>query len=492
MSKVRARFAPSPTGYLHVGGARTALFNWLFARHHGGTFILRIEDTDLERSTRESEEQVLADLRWLGIDWDEGPEAGGDYGPYRQSERLSIYKEYVQRLLDAGKAYECYCTAEELQERREQMMAAGKAPMYDRRCLHLSDEERTRLAEERPRVVRFLSPDEGEVRFRDHIRGEVVFENKLLDDLVIQKSDGYPTYNFAVVVDDHLMRITHVIRGEDHVTNTARQIQLFQAFGWELPEFAHVPLILGADRTRLSKRHGAVAVGHYRDEGFLADAMVNYLALVGWAYDDKTELFTRDELIKYFTLEKVAKHGATFDRKKFEWMNGVYIRQASLAELAEHAHGRLAAEGLVPEQLDDALRARLERVMEPLQTRMRTLAEIVPQTRFLFSDDIEFDEKAVAKFLHRDYVPDLMRKLTARLIELDPWTAEGVEGIFRGLAGELDKKLGDVIQPARVSLTGTSVSPPIHDAIFLLGREKTVERLQRGAAVAKEALPAGS
>lgn len=488
MSNVRTRYAPSPTGHLHVGGARTALFNWLFARHHGGKFILRIEDTDLERSTEESTANIMADLEWLGIDWDEGPGVEGPYGPYKQSERLDIYPQYVERLLAEGKAYYCYCTAEELQARREQMLAEGKAPMYDRRCLHLSEEERKRLAAERPRVVRFLSPDEGEIRFDDHVRGEVVFENKLLDDLVIVKSDGYPTYNFAVVVDDHLMKISHVIRGEDHLTNTARQIQLYEALGWELPEFAHVPLILGADRTRLSKRHGAVAVGHYREEGFLADAMVNYLALVGWAYDDKTELFSREQLIKYFTLDKVAKHGATFDLKKFEWMNGVYIRQTPLEQLAEHAYERLVAAGLLPDEpLSEQLRTRLEAIMEPLQTRMRTLAEIVPQTKFLFSDDIEFDEKAVRKFLHRDYVPELMSRLTARLIELKPWAPEGIEQIFRGLAKEYDAKLGDVIQPARVALTGTSVSPPIHDAIYLLGLEKTCERLKRGAEMSKQA-----
>jgi len=284
---VRTRYAPSPTGYLHVGGARTALFNWLFARHHGGTFVLRIEDTDLERSSEESTRAIIEDLKWLGIDWDEGPEVGGPYGPYFQSQRLDIYNKYVEQLLAEGKAYYCYCTPEELKERREAMLAEGKAPMYDRKCLHLSEEERQRLAAERPAVVRFLSPDEGEIRFHDHVRGEVVFENRLLDDLVIRKSDGWPTYNFAVVVDDHLMQITHVIRGEDHLTNTARQIQLYEALGWELPEFAHVPLILGPDRSRLSKRHGAVAVGAYREQGVLPETMINYLALVGWAYDDK-------------------------------------------------------------------------------------------------------------------------------------------------------------------------------------------------------------
>ncbi len=475
---VRTRYAPSPTGYLHVGGARTALFNWLFARHHGGTFILRIEDTDLERSSEESTRHIIEDLRWLGIDWDEGPEVGGPHGPYFQSERLDIYNRYIEQLLEEGKAYYCYCTPEELKERREAMLAEGKAPMYDRKCLHLSDEEREKLAAERPAVVRFLSPDEGEIRFFDHVRGEVTFENKLLDDLVIRKSDGWPTYNFAVVVDDHLMEITHVIRGEDHLTNTARQIQLYEAFGWELPEFAHVPLILGPDRSRLSKRHGAVAVGAYKEQGFLADTMVNYLALVGWAYDDKTEIFSRDELVKYFTLEKVAKHGAIFDHKKLEWMNGVYIRNTPAEKLAEYAHQWLHEAGYLPAELDDEQRSKLEQMMEPLQTRLKTLAEIVPQTYFMFSDDIQFDEKSVRKFLSRDYVPELYARLIAKFSQLEPWERDSIEAVFRDIAEADGRKLGDVIQPARVALTGTSVSPPIHDVIYLLGRETTVMRLR--------------
>lgn len=487
---VRTRYAPSPTGYLHVGGARTALFNWLFARHHGGTFVLRIEDTDLERSSEESTQAIIEDLKWLGIDWDEGPEVEGPYGPYFQSQRLDIYNKYIEKLLSDGKAYHCYCTPDELKERREAMLAEGKAPMYDRKCLHLSDEERKRLAAERPAVVRFLSPDEGEIRFFDHVRGDVTFENKLLDDLVIRKSDGWPTYNFAVVVDDHLMKITHVIRGEDHLTNTARQIQLYDALSWELPEFAHVPLILGQDRTRLSKRHGAVAVGAYREQGFLSDTMVNYLALVGWAYDDKTEIFSRDELIKYFTLEKVAKHGAIFDHKKLEWMNGVYIRNTPAAVLAEYAHERLHAAGYVPAELDDELRTKLEQMVEPLQTRMRTLDEIVPQTYYLFTDELEFDEKAVRKFLSRDYVPELYQRLVRELSALEPWSHDGIEGVFRGIAEADERKLGDVIQPARVALTGTSVSPPIHDVIYLLGREKTIERLEAAVARAEAAAAA--
>ncbi|OUN01470.1 MAG: glutamate--tRNA ligase [Firmicutes bacterium ZCTH02-B6] len=490
MKEVRTRYAPSPTGYLHVGGARTALFNWLFARHHGGKFILRIEDTDVVRSTEESTRAIIEALKWLEIDWDEGPGVGGPYGPYVQSERLEIYRRYVEQLLAEGKAYRCYCTPEELKERRERLLAEGKAPMYDRHCLHLSEAERERLSKERPSVVRFLSPDEGEVRFVDHIRGEVVFENKVLDDLVILKSDGWPTYNFAVVVDDHLMRISHVIRGEDHLTNTARQIQLYQALGWEVPEFAHVPLILGTDRTRLSKRHGAVSVGYYREEGFLPEAMVNYLALLGWSYDDKTEIFSRQQLIEFFSLERVSKHGAIFDVKKLEWMNGVYIRETSLERLAELAHERLSAAGLVPKELDEGLRRKLVQIMEPLQTRIKTLGEIVPSTRFFFSDDLEFDEKAVQKFLHRDYVPGLFARLIARLLELDPWDGAGIEQLFKGLAEEYNAKLGDVIQPARVALTGTSVSPPIHDVIFILGRERTVERLRRGVDMASDALAA--
>ncbi|HHY09450.1 MAG TPA: glutamate--tRNA ligase, partial [Firmicutes bacterium] len=338
MNTVRVRFAPSPTGYLHVGGARTALFNWLFARHHSGVFVLRIEDTDLARSSEEATQVILDALEYLGLDWDEGPKVGGDYGPYHQSERLDIYRKYAQKLLAAGRAYECFCTPEELEAKRKELIAKNKASHYDRRCLHLSAEEKEALRSKgiKP-AIRFRAVSEGETEVADLIRGKVVFENTQIDDFVIYKSDGTPTYNFAVVVDDALMKISHVIRGEDHLSNTPKQIQIYDALGLPLPKFAHIPMILGPDKALLSKRHGATSVMEFSKEGYLPQAMVNYLSLLGWGYDDSQTMFSVPDLIEKFSLERVSKNPAVFDLQKLEWMNGVYIRELSLEELYKKA-----------------------------------------------------------------------------------------------------------------------------------------------------------
>ncbi|MFY9204018.1 MAG: glutamate--tRNA ligase, partial [Limnochordia bacterium] len=334
MNQVRVRFAPSPTGYLHVGGARTALFNYLYAKHHHGVFVLRIEDTDLARSTEASTRAILDSMAYLGLDWDEGPEKGGDYGPYFQSQRLELYKEYAEKLLSMGRAYECYCTPEELDQIRQEAAAQGRDPKYDGRCRNLTDTQRREFVRQgRKPVIRFKADFEGTTLVDDLIRGQVIFDNNQLDDFVIIKSDGMPTYNFAVVIDDALMRITHVIRGEDHLSNTPKQIQIYQALGFAVPQFAHIPMILGPDRTRLSKRHGATSVGQFQEEGYLAEAMVNYLALLGWAYDDSQTIFSKTELIEKFSLSKVSKNPAVFDLAKLQWMNGVYIRELSLDEL---------------------------------------------------------------------------------------------------------------------------------------------------------------
>lgn len=486
---VRTRFAPSPTGFLHVGGARTALFNWLYARHHGGIFVLRIEDTDLERSTEESVNAILEGLEWLGLTWDEGPGCGGDFGPYFQSERLEIYQEYVQRLLDEGKAYHCYCTPEELQARREQALAEGRDPKYDRRCANLTEEEKRALqAEGRQSVIRFLSNDVGTTEVNDLIRGQIIFENGMLDDFVIQKSDGMPTYNFAVVIDDHLMKITHVIRGDDHISNTPRQIQVYQALGFPVPEFAHLPMILGNDKTRLSKRHGATSVTEYRDQGFLPKAMVNYLALLGWSYSATDTLFTPEELIEKFTLDRVSRNPAVFDMKKLEWMNGVYLRELDPEELTDLVLPRLQQEGLLPESIDTPVRERVKKIAVSLQSRIRTLGEFVPSSRYFFEDDIEYDPAAVDKILVRDYVPGMFAILVEKLMQVEPFTEANIEQVFLEVQENVGRKLGDVIQPVRVAVTGTRVSPGMYEVLAALGRPRTLERLKVGAEMAKAKL----
>ena len=482
MAEVRTRFAPSPTGYLHVGGARTALFNWLFARHYGGTFVLRIEDTDTQRSTEESLAAILDGLRWLGLDWDEGPEVGGPYGPYRQTERLEIYREYAQKLLEAGRAYFCYCTPEELTERRQAKLKRGEAVKYDRKCLHLTEAERQAYETEgRKPVIRFLAEDEGETVVEDLIRGPVRFDNRQLDDLVLIKSDGMPTYNFAVVVDDALMRITHVIRGEDHLSNTPRQIQIYRALNLPVPHFAHVPMILGADRQRLSKRHGATSVDQYREQGYLPEAMINYLALLGWSLDDRTELFTREELIRHFSLERVSKNPAIFDLKKIEWMNGVYLRQMPLDRLAQEAAARLEAAGYTKPEEREAVLPRLETILKEVQTRIKRLDELVPWTYYYFTDDIQYDPAAVEKFLKQEAIPEIFAEAADGLEALEPFTLEGIEAVFEGIRERRGMKLGAVLQPVRVALTGTTVSPGMYEVIHFLGKEATCRRLRRWA-----------
>lgn len=480
--KVRVRFAPSPTGALHVGSARTALFNWLFARHLGGTMVLRIEDTDAARSTEASTEGILNGLRWLGIDWDEGPGAGGAHGPYFQRERLSIYHQYAKELEARGFAYRCFCTAEEVNERRKAMLEAGEFAKYDRKCYHLSEEEREALANERPSVLRFYSIDDGETVVHDLIRGEVRFSNQVLDDFVLLRSDGLPTYNFAVVVDDHLMGITHVIRGEDHISNTPRQIQVYEALGLPVPAYAHLPIILGPDRSKLSKRHGARSVMEFAAEGYLPEAVLNYLALLGWSYDDSQELFeVPDELIEKFSLEKVSKNPAIFDMQKFEWMNGVFIRQLPPDELAKRALPFMQEEGLLPKEVPQAVMERYIACVKAVQPRAKTLREMVEQLECFFAERIEYDEKAVKKFLHREYVPKLLSVLIDRLMQLQPFDEAQIERVLDEVGAELNLKKGDLMQPIRVAVTGKAVSPGMYETLALMGRAKSCARLKEVA-----------
>ncbi|MGH2691355.1 MAG: glutamate--tRNA ligase [Actinomycetota bacterium] len=469
---VRVRYAPAPTGFLHVGGARTALYNWLFARHHGGAFVLRIEDTDRERSTDESVEALQDALRWLGIDWDEGPGVGGPYGPYRQTERLDLYREAAEKLLADGNAYRCWCTPEELDERRKAAVARGLPWRYDRRCLNLSDEEKSaNESEGKPAALRFRQPGH-DVVVPDVIRGEATFPAADLDDFIILRSSGFPTYLLAAAVDDWKMEMTHVIRGEDLHSSTPRQILLLEALGApRIPEYAHVPLIVGPDRKPLSKRHGSVAVERFREEGFLPEAMVNYLALLGWSLDDHTTFFTRDELVKHFDLDRVSRNPAAFDREKLEWLNGHYIREMPTDRFA----------GLVQETLADAGIAADPQVVAQavplIQERMKLLSEAPALLRFLF-EDVAPDEKA-RKML--DGQGEYLAEVAKRLEALDEWTPESIEAAMRAIQEERGLGAKKAFQPVRAAVTGTLISPPLFESLALLGRERALARIGAAA-----------
>jgi nondiscriminating glutamyl-tRNA synthetase len=477
--KIRVRFAPSPTGYLHLGGARTALFNWIFARQNNGTFILRIEDTDRARSTGEANKAILEGLEWLGLNWDEGPGIGGSYGPYYQTERLDIYKDWAQRLLKEGKAYNCFCTPEELDQKRSEAEARKEAPRYDGKCRKLSDAEIKRLRDSgKSCVTRFMLPPVGDTYVDDLVRGRVSFKNELLDDFVIMKSDGFPTYNFAAVVDDSLMKITHVIRGDDHLSNTPRQILLYQAFGLPLPLFAHIPMILGGDRARLSKRHGATSVIAYSELGYLPDAMVNYLARLGWGHGDQ-EVFTREELIKYFSLPAVSKNPAIFDTEKLNWLNGQYIRRLTSERFVELSLPYL--EKVFP-KVGDLLKSAdgreyVNKAVSCLQDRIKVFPEIVHHSSYFFSDKIEYDAGDIQKYLNKDAIP-VLSKLKDRLASLQKFDKPSIERAFKDLAAESTVKLGVVIHPARAALTGRAESPGIYDVVEILGMKETVKRLE--------------
>ncbi len=462
LSSVRVRFAPSPTGALHIGGVRTALFNWLFARHHGGKFILRIEDTDQTRSTDESIQIILDGMKWLGLDWDEGP--------FRQTERMDVYREHVERLLKAGKAYYCYCTPEELEARRKEAMTAGRPPKYDRKCRSLN----APIAGRTP-AVRFLSSDEGQTVVRDLIRGAVTFENQQLDDLIIQRSDGFPTYNFAVVVDDVTMNISHVIRGDDHLNNTPRQIQLYRALGYEPPEFAHLPMILGSDKTKLSKRHGATAVTEYIALGYLPEALVNYLARLGWSHGDQ-EIFSNQELIEKFSLESVGKAPSIFNAEKLLWLNHHYIQQADPGRLAELVLDLLKKDGTITADKEPDLEW-FKKLVKILTERSHTLAEMKTAALPFIVDEITMDEKAKAKHLTPDVAP-LLSQVSERLKAVEPFTHEEVEKVFNAMVAEKGLKLGKLAQPVRVALTGGTVSPGIFEVIEVMGKEKTIQRIE--------------
>ncbi len=463
MTQVRTRFAPSPTGYLHIGGARTALFNYLFARHHDGKFILRIEDTDRERSTPEAIQAILDAMKWLELDYDEGP--------CYQTERYPLYKAKIKELLSCGQAYPCTCTAEELNSKRQAAMKEKRKPAYDGTC-RPPEGIIANLPLDRPYTVRFRSPREGSTIVQDLIKGDVAFDNRELDDLIIARSDGTPTYNFCVVVDDIDMRISHIIRGDDHLSNTPRQIQLYEALGRELPQFAHVPLILGTDKARLSKRHGATSVTAYRDMGYFPEAVVNYLVRLAWSHGDQ-EIFSRQELIEKFSFENIGKSAGVFNPEKFLWVNFHYLKTKPLAVLAENVKPYIAAKGYsVPQD-----NGWLEKMIKTLQERAKTLVDLVEQGHYYFTDDVDIDAKAAKKFLGEAARAPLS-SLSAELALLEDFRHDGIERAFSNTLQKCDLKMGELAQPVRVAITGSTVSPGIHEVIEVLGKKRTLERLQ--------------
>ncbi len=475
---VRTRIEPAPSGSIHVGNARTALFNWLFARHHGGSFVLRVADTDAKRATEENYQAVLEDMRWLGLEWDEGPEVGGPSGPYRQSERFGLYDEAAQKLLASGAAYRCYCTPEELEAERARAQSEKRAPGYSGRCRHLTPSDiETFEAEGRASSVRFQVPEGRTITFHDEVLGEMSTELGLTPDFVIQRSDGSPTYMLAVTVDDLAMNITHIIRGNDLVASTARQILVREALGADgLPVFAHLPLLVDDKGRPLSKRWGDVAVRAYRDQGFMPEAMVNYLALLGWSFDDRTNIFSTEELIEKFSLERVGKNPAAFDISKLEWLNGHYIRGSHPDAIADALVSFCVRAGL-PADTEEGVSI-LRRVTPLLTERMKRLTEAPPMIAFLFGG-VEPDDKA-AKAL--DGQDDYLRELSDRLASLDEWTTTSIEEAMRALAEERELKPKKAFQPVRAAVTGTLVSPPLFESLEILGRDETLVRLRRAAA----------
>ncbi|MBI3626248.1 MAG: glutamate--tRNA ligase [Candidatus Rokubacteria bacterium] len=465
---VRARFAPSPTGHLHVGGARTALFTWLFARHHRGVFILRIEDTDRSRSTEEYIASILEALRWLGLDWDEGPPTPG----YRQTERLEIYKAHAERLLAEGKAYRCACPPEELEAARAAAQARGETFRYSGKCRDQN------VAADVPHALRLKIPRSGQTVVQDLIHGRVTFDHGQLDDWILVRTDGSPTYNFCVVVDDVTMKITHVIRGNDHLSNTPKQILCYHALGYPVPAFAHIPMILGPDRSRLSKRHGATSVLAFKEEGFLPEAMVNYLARLGWSHGDQ-EIFSREELIEHFDLAKVGQAGAVFDRAKLEWLSNHWMRQAPGERLAHDLASYMERRG-IPVPSD---RRWLAQVADSLKERASTLRQMFEMGVFYFAEPANYDPpEIVAKFFTPEAIPRLAL-LIKRLEAQEAFEPDALESLYRGLVAQLELKLVDLAQLTRIALTGKTVSPPIFQVAAILGKERTLARLKKCLAV---------
>lgn len=465
-STIRTRFAPSPTGFLHIGNARTAIMNWIFARHHGGQFVLRIEDTDQERSTSSSEEAILQDLTWLGLDWDEGPGKEGNVGPYRQTERMDLYHSHMKQLIDEGKLYPCYCSAEELEARREEMLAKGEQPHYDGRCRHLTSEQKKQYeAEGRQPVYRLLVQNEA-IDFDDLARGPIHFEGENLSDFVVARADGMPMYNFACVIDDYLMNISHVIRGDDHVSNTPRQILLYRALGWQAPQFAHIPMILGPDRSRLSKRHGATSVAQYREGGFLPEALVNFLSLLSWSSASGEEILSTRQLIDEFDFSRVSKAASVFDVEKLRWMNGVYIRNMEITPLAQALYPFMQGKYPVESAQD------VEPVAKLLHEHLETLDQVVGKAAILYQDSVDLTDSELQEVVAAES-SQLVYQTFLQLLNSD----EAFTGaVFGALMKEIQKQTGvkgkNLWMPMRVALTGQLHGPELFPIVEILGLEK--------------------
>lgn len=476
--EVRLRFAPSPTGPFHIGGARSALFNWLLARQAGGKLVLRIEDTDVERSSKASEENIKEALRWLGLTWDEGIDAGGDSGPYRQTERLAVYRRYTEQLLERGQAYLCYCTEEELETERQSQLDKGDMPHYSGRCRQLSQADKTALAAKgRKPTVRFRVPADRQIVFTDLVRGAVSFESNGVGDFVIVKSDGVPLYNYAVVIDDALMKISHVIRAEEHLSNTPRQILLYEALGFPLPEFGHISLILGQDRTKMSKRHGATSVEQYRRLGYLPAALVNFLALLGWAPVGEQEIFSLAELVEQFSMDRLAKNPAIFDVDKLNWINAHYMKQASPELIADLAIPHLREAGYLTGEVSLEQRQWLALMVKAVQEQISYAAQVVDHAAIFFHDEVTLATPEARAVLLDPDVPSVMAAFREKLLALETPDAAGVQAVLKSITKEL--KLGGkkVYMPIRVALTGQMHGPELPNFIMVIGRERALARM---------------
>lgn len=482
MNNIRVRFAPSPTGYLHIGGARTALYNYIFAKQNNGKFILRIEDTDALRSSEEFTSNILNSLKWLGIEWDEGPDISGPYGPYKQSERLELYKYYANKLLEENKAYRCFCTPEEIEVKREEAKNKKIPYRYDGKCRNLSESEIAQKLKNNEKFAIRIKNDLNEIiTFNDIVRGEISFDSRNFDDFIILRSDEFPVYNFAVVIDDALMKINYVIRGDDHISNTPKQIIIYKILNFPVPNFAHLPMILGEDKTRLSKRHGATSVEQFKELGFLPEAMVNYLVRLGWGYDDTQEIFTKEEIIKNFSLQRVNKSPAVFSYHKLEWINSIYLKNMELNKKTEMVIPFLIKEKLIDKDYADKNFSKIKKIVEVIGARLKTLKDITFYSDFFFKEEIQFDQKIIEEFfLNKNYnVIQLYSAIIENLQLCDKWEKDFIINKFE----EVYKSFNFIprktyYQLIRVALTGRTISPDLIDIMLILGKEKTIDKIK--------------